>query len=258
MEINNLSFFYGKNAVLRSVSMRIEKGRVTSILGPNGCGKTTLFHLMTKNLNPSDGGIYLDGKNIRSIPLREFAKKVAIVHQYNTAPQDVTVRTLVAYGRTPYTSFYRQYSGEDMEIIEWAMEMTGILQHGDTPISALSGGERQRVWIAMALAQKTDILLLDEPTTYLDIRYQIQVLGLIRRLNRELGITIVMVLHDINQAIHYGDEIIGMEGGRLVVAGSAEKVINSDILREIFHVRLDVLEVEQKKFVLAFRNNNCG
>ncbi len=258
MEIKNISFSYGKKEVLRSVSARIAKGRVTSILGPNGCGKTTLFNLMSKNLNPSAGDIYIDGENIRSIPIREFAKRVAIVHQYNTAPQDVTVKTLVAYGRTPYTSFYRQHSREDMEIIEWAMEMTDISRYGDNPISALSGGERQRVWIAMALAQKTNILLLDEPTTYLDIRYQLQVLGLIRKLNLELGITTVLVLHDINQAIRYSDEIIGMEGGRIVAAGNTEKVIDSDMLEEIFHVRLDVLEVERQKIVMAPANGDYG
>ncbi|WP_347490064.1 ABC transporter ATP-binding protein [Desulfoscipio sp. XC116] len=153
---------------------------------------------------------------------------------------------------------YRQHSREDWDIVDWAMEITDVYKFRNKPISSLSGGQRQRVWIAMALAQKTNILLLDEPTTYLDIRYQIEMLELIRKLNRELGMTIVMVLHDINQAVYYSDEIIGMQGGKITVAGDTDRVVNSDILYEIFHVHLDILETERAKFVVTVRNGGSA
>jgi len=251
MEIKDLSFQYGKQTVLQSISARIRKGRITTIMGSNGCGKSTLFYLMTKNLKPVSGGVYLNGKNIQEICLKEFAKKVAIVHQYNSAPNDTTVRTLVAYGRTPYSSFYRRSGSEDEEAIDWAMRVTNIYEYKDKPLCTLSGGQRQRVWIAMALAQKTEILLLDEPTTYLDIRYQIQILSLIKSLNKDLGMTIVMVLHDINQAIYYSDEVIGLKEGRVIVQGELNEAINSATLQEIFGVNLKVVETKDCKYVLA-------
>lgn len=251
MELKNLSFQYGKQAVLHGVSARIKEGKITTIMGANGSGKTTLFYLMTKNLRPLSGGVYLNGKNIREIPLKDFSRKVAIVHQYNSAPNDTSVKTLVAYGRTPYASFYRRSSSEDEEVVDWAMRVTNIYKHKDKPISTLSGGQRQRVWIAMALAQKTEILLLDEPTTYLDIRYQIQIMNLIKTLNRDLGMTIVMVLHDINQAIYYSDEVIGLKDGRVIVQGELHEAINSATLQEIFDVPLKVLEMQDYKYVLA-------
>lgn len=251
MELKNLSFQYGKQTVLQGVSARIKKGKITTIMGANGSGKTTLFSLMTKNLRPLDGAVYLNGQNIREIPLKDFSRKVAIVHQYNSAPSDTSVKTLVTYGRTPYASFYRRSSREDEEVVDWAMQVTNVYKYKDKSISTLSGGERQRVWIAMALAQKTEILLLDEPTTYLDIRYQIQILNLIQSLNREFGMTIVMVLHDINQAINYSDEVIGLKEGRVIIQGELNEVVNSASLQEIFDVPLKVLEMEEYKYVLA-------
>lgn len=257
MEIKNLCFSYdnrdksGKNDILKDVSFSIKEGKITTILGANGCGKSTLFQLMTKNLVPRKGKIYLKGQNIRAIRLKDFAKEVAIVHQYNTASNDTTVETLVSYGRTPYGGFGKKDSKEDEKYIQWAMDVTGITELRKQEVSKLSGGQKQRVWIAMALAQNTKILLLDEPTTYLDIRYQIEILQLIQKLNREYGITIVMILHDMNQAIHYSDEIIGLRKGNVHMLGEPSKVITRKALQELYGVDLDVVELEKGKFVLA-------
>ena len=250
MRIDNLSFSYGNQEILKSVTAQIKIGKITTILGPNGCGKSTLFSLMTKNLHPDKGSIFLGNKNIEDIKLKDFAKKVAIVHQYNSSPDDIAIKNLVSYGRTPYLQFYKSRTDEDDEIIQWAMETTNVLKFKDKTISSISGGERQRVWLAMALAQKTDILFLDEPTTYLDVRYQIEILDLIKELNRKLGITIVMILHDINQAVCYSDEVIGLKDGKVYIKGRTNDVINSENLYQIFNIKLKVIDEEDKKYVL--------
>lgn len=213
MEVRNLSFSYGKNKVLRDVSFKIEGGNITTIMGANGCGKSTLFSLMTKNLYPRKGNIFLSGKNIQNLSLKEFARKVFIVHQYNTSSDDIAVERLVSFGRTPHMKMMQARTQEDEKLIQWAMEVTNVEKYKNREVSRLSGGQRQRVWIAMALAQNTKILFLDEPTTYLDIRYQIEILELIQKLNEEYGITIIMVLHDINQAIYFSQEVIGLKDG---------------------------------------------
>ena len=251
MEVKNVCFSYGKNEILKGASLKIEKGKVTTIMGANGCGKSTLFSLMTKNLDPAKGKVLLGGKNIARLRLNEFARKVAIVHQYNTAADDITVERLVSFGRTPHLGMMGIRGEEDERYVNWAMEVTNVSQFRERELSRLSGGQRQRVWIAMALAQGTEILFLDEPTTYLDIRYQIEILELVRKLNREFGMTIVMVLHDINQSIYFSDKIIGLAGGKVIVEGEPEEVITEESIHELYGIDLKVARVDGRKFVLT-------
>lgn len=251
MEVKNVFFSYGKNEILKGASLKIEKGKVTTIMGANGCGKSTLFSLMTKNLVPGKGKILLGGNNISNLRLNEFARKVAIVHQYNTAADDITVERLVSFGRTPHLGMMGIRGEEDERYVNWAMEVTNVSQFRERELSRLSGGQRQRVWIAMALAQGTEILFLDEPTTYLDIRYQIEILELVRKLNREFGMTIVMVLHDINQSIYFSDKIIGLAGGKVIVEGEPEEMITEESIHALYGIDLKVARVDERKFVLT-------
>lgn len=251
MEVKHVSFSYGKNTILSDLSFAVKEGNITTVMGANGCGKSTLFSLMTKNQTPGKGKILLEGKNIANLRFIDFAKRVSIVHQYNSAADDITVERLVSYGRTPYQKMLGTRTKEDEELVERAMEVTGILPYRDREIAALSGGQRQRVWIAMALAQNTKILFLDEPTTYLDIRYQLEILELVKKLNREYSITILMVLHEINQAITYSDEVIGLKDGSIVMQGKPQEVITAESMKELYGVSLKVVEVEGKKVVLT-------
>lgn len=250
--VKDLSFAYGKHEVLKGLSFELHKGKITTLIGANGCGKSTLFNLMTKNLKPDNGEIILNGKNIENIRLKDFAKQAAIVHQYNTAPADLTVEKLISYGRTPYHKLgMPQNAEEDEKKIQWAMEITNTLKLKDKPVAKLSGGQKQRVWIAMALAQDTKILFLDEPTTYLDIRYQLQILKLIKQLNREFGITIIMVLHDINQSLYYSDEIVAMKDGKIIAQGLPEEIITTELVQSVFDVDLHIQNMNGKPFILT-------
>lgn len=251
MKVKELSFSYGKKKILNNISLEIPEGKITTILGANGCGKSTLFSLMTKNLYPDRGKIFFQKKNIGGMPLNEFAKKAAIVHQYNTAADDMTVQELVALGRTPHRKGFHGSREADEKWIYQALEVTHLQELKDREIGKLSGGQRQRVWIAMAIAQNTKMLFLDEPTTYLDIRYQLEILRLVKTLNQQYGMTIVMVLHEINQAIHYSDYIIGLQGGKVAVCGEPDEVITPETLELLYGVKLDVIQEKNHKYVLT-------
>jgi iron complex transport system ATP-binding protein len=241
MEIKNVTFSYD-NVMdrLKSVSSEIELGKITTIIGPNGCGKSTLLGVMSRNHNPRSGEVMLDGKAISQYKPKEFARKLAVVHQQNEAPSDITVEKLTSFGRMPYKNIFSTQTDEDSEAIERALTCTRLQDKRDKPIHALSGGERQRVWIAMTLAQNTPMLFLDEPTTYLDIYYQLEILELVKELNEVEGLTIVMVLHDINQAIRYSDHIIVMKDGEIVMKGTPHDVVTEDMIKSIYGVEVVV------------------
>lgn len=250
-DIKGLTFSYGTNEVIKGLDLSIKQGKVTTLIGANGCGKSTLFNLITKNLRPNSGEIRLEGKDISQVKLKDFARQVAIVHQYNTAPADISVEKLVAFGRTPYHGFGSlSNSEEDEEKIMRALEITNTEKLKDKAVAQLSGGQKQRVWIAMALAQDTKILFLDEPTTYLDIRYQLQILKLVRKLNEEYGMTVIMVLHDINQSLYYSDEIVAMKDGRITAQGKPEEIITSELIKNVYDVELGISAVNGRPFVL--------
>ncbi len=238
MVAEHLCFSYGERPFLNDISLTLESGKITTILGPNGSGKSTLLNLFVRQLLPQKGKVILGNQSVLKMKEKVIAKKIAVVHQHNTAPGDLSVEDLVGYGRAPHQSFWKGRTDEDQEQIDWAMKATHISDMRDRNLSELSGGERQRTWIAMALAQKTDLLFLDEPTTYLDIAYQMEVLNLIQELNRNYGITIVMVLHDINQAIQYSDQLIILKSGEVRYVGDVEGGITEKNLHEIYGINV--------------------
>lgn len=250
MEIRHLNFSYGKKQILNDLSLSFEEGKITTLLGANGSGKTTLFKLCTRNLRPQRGLIMLDNENIFHLKRKDFAKKVAIVHQQNRVTGNITVRELVSYGRTPHLRMMQQAGREDDEAIEWSLEVTNLKEIAHEQVVSLSGGQRQRVWIAMALAQKSEMIFLDEPTTYLDVRYQVELLKLIQALNREFGLTIVMVLHDINQALQYSDHLVGLKNGNLLFYGKPNEVISSESISALYSIPLRTTMFEDKQYVL--------
>jgi iron complex transport system ATP-binding protein len=225
---------YGDRTVVDGLDLDVVTGTVTAVIGPNGCGKSTLLRALGRLLRPSAGQVVLDGRRIDRTPTREVAKVLGVLPQAPTAPEGLTVADLVARGRHPHQSWYRQWSADDEDAVARALEWTGIADLAERPVDELSGGQRQRAWISMALAQGTDLLLLDEPTTFLDLAHQVEVLELVRRLHREVGRTVVMVLHDLNLAARYADRLVAMRGGRIVAAGDPRDVVTEELLAEVF------------------------
>ncbi|WP_191557766.1 ABC transporter ATP-binding protein [Metabacillus idriensis] len=227
---------YGERLIVKDLSVSIPDKKITTIIGPNGCGKSTLLKAITRIISLQSGDVVLDGKSISKEQTKKLAKKMAILPQTPESAAGLTVGELVSYGRFPHQKGFGRLTKEDYEVIQWALEVTGTADFKFRPVDSLSGGQRQRVWIAMALAQETDIIFLDEPTTYLDMAHQLEVLELLQTLNAEQERTIVMVLHDLNQAARFADYIIALKDGEIVKAGSCEEVISHDVLKEVFHI----------------------
>ncbi len=232
----SLSIGYGNGDIVTDLTMNIPKGKITSLIGANGCGKSTILKTMARIQKATKGQIYLDGKAISQLSTKEVAKKMAILPQTPEAPSGMTVYELVSYGRFPHQKGLGKLTQYDKDLIEWALKATGMLEFYDRHIDELSGGQRQRVWIAMSLAQETDLVLLDEPTTYLDMAHQLEILELLKKLNVEEKRTIVMVLHDINQAVRFSDYICALKNGAIVQFGLAEDIMTKDILREVYNI----------------------
>ncbi|GAB2655951.1 ABC transporter ATP-binding protein [Nocardia goodfellowii] len=233
---------YGDRVIVDGLTLDIAPGVVTTVIGPNGCGKSTLLRSLGRLLKPHEGRVVLDGKAISSMKTKDVARVVGMLPQTPVAPEGLTVADLVARGRHPHQSWLRQWSATDEAEVLTALEQTGIADLADRPLDELSGGQRQRAWISMALAQGTDILLLDEPTTYLDLAHSLEVLDLVDRLHDDMGRTVVMVLHDLNLAIRYSDQLIVMRAGQIIAQGAPGDIISAELLQEVFGLSATVLE----------------
>ncbi|MDE2908707.1 MAG: ABC transporter ATP-binding protein [Chloroflexota bacterium] len=239
--LEKLSLSYdGKTIVVRELDLSIAPGTVTALVGPNGCGKSTLLRGVSRLLKPTHGSVYLNSRDIHKLKAKELARQLGILPQSPRAPEGLTVHELVAQGRYPHQSWFQQWSSEDERIVNEALTTTNLALFADRPVDTLSGGQRQRAWIAMALAQQTQILLLDEPTTFLDLAYQMDVLDLLQSLNAE-GRTIVMVLHDLNHAARYADTIVALRGGQIVVQGTAEEIMTAENIFQVFGLRSTIV-----------------
>lgn len=252
LKVEGIKFSYNKDEeFINDLSVEFKKGKITTILGPNGSGKSTLLSLLCSLNKAKSGKILIEGKDITKLKYKDIAKVIATVHQQNSVPNDITVRDLVGYGRLPFKKRFEHTNSDDEEIINWALKETGLEEMEEKLVMSMSGGERQRVFIAMALVQKPKILFLDEPTTYLDIYHQIEILELVERLNREHGTTIVMVLHDINQAIKYSDNVVVMKDGALIMEGRANDIINENLIRKVYGVSGTIGKVNGKAYYVA-------
>jgi iron complex transport system ATP-binding protein len=231
-----LRLAYGDHVVIDGLDLDVPDGAVTAVVGPNGCGKSTLLRALGRLLRPQSGEVLLDGRRIDRIPTREVARIIGMLPQSPVAPAGLTVADLVMRGRHPHQTWFRQWSPADQEVVTEALEWTDMRDLADRPVDELSGGQRQRAWISMALAQGTEFLLLDEPTTFLDLAHQLDVLDLVARLHRQRDRTIVMVLHDLNLAARYADHVVAMRDGRIVAQGPPAAVFTVELLAEVFNL----------------------
>ncbi|MGA4541916.1 ABC transporter ATP-binding protein [Uniformispora flossi] len=238
---SDLTLAYDRRTIATGLDVAIPDRSFTVVVGPNACGKSTLLRALARLLPPARGGIVLDGRDLAAYPAKQLARILGLLPQSSTAPDGITVADLVARGRYPHQGLLRQWSREDESVVAASMAATGVADLADRPVDELSGGQRQRVWIAMVLAQETPLLLLDEPTTFLDLAYQIDVLDLCARLHREQDRTLVAVLHDLNQAARYATHLIAMRDGRIVAEGPPADIVTADLVGDVFGLRCRVI-----------------
>lgn len=241
LRAQDLTLGYADVDIVSNLDVQLPDGRITVIVGANACGKSTLLRGLARLLKPRHGAVVLDGSSVHDLKSIEVAKVVGLLPQTPVAPDGITVADLVGRGRYPHQGWFRRWSAEDDAAVEAALEATGTAELAERPIAALSGGQRQRVWVAMALAQDTDLVLLDEPTTYLDITHQVELLDLLTDLNRLHGKTIAIVLHDLNLACRYADHLIAMKAGRIVREGAPRDVVDAELVSEVFGLASDVV-----------------
>ena len=241
LSARNLCVGYGDTAVLRDVNLQVRPGEITALIGPNGCGKSTLLKAFARVLTPQSGEVLLHGRPIRSYPTREVARKLALLPQGPVAPEGLTVTELVAQGRFPHQSLFRQWTPDDRAAIDRAMRLTDLTALAGRPVHSLSGGQRQRCWVAMVLAQDTPLLLLDEPTTFLDLKVQVDLMALLSRIVVQDGRTLLLVLHELNLAAAFADRIVMMRDGQIVAEGAAHEVMHPEALHAVFDLCADVI-----------------
>ncbi len=241
----DITITFGKRTVLEHVTMEFERGKLTTIIGPNGCGKSSLLKTVSRTVVPTAGGVIFDDRPITSYAPKELARRIAYLPQVHMSPRDIDIRTLVSYGRYPYKKFGQGMTEEDRRIVEETLELTGLSHMGSRLLNKLSGGEKQRAWIAMTICQQPEVLLLDEPITYLDVGYQVEVLELIRELGERLKITIAMVLHDMNFTARYSDQVYIIKDGSVVDHGGPEQTINAKNMERVFRIGGQIIRDEK-------------
>ncbi|MGI5094084.1 ABC transporter ATP-binding protein [Treponema denticola] len=253
LRIEDLSLSYGDKPVVQNLSLRVKKGQVVSIIGPNASGKSTVLKSIAGIIKPVSGKIFIEEKDISKMDSKKLAQKVSILLQQNKTLDDMSIEELVYFGRYPHKKWFEGFEASDKKIIEEVMKFTNTFALRDKTLETLSGGERQRAWIAMALAQEPDILLFDEPTTYLDLAHQIEFLELVNRLNNETGVTVVLVLHDLNQAARYGNYLFAMKGGKIFAQGSPEEVLNPQNILSIYNIEAKIFNAAGYPVVIPER-----